>query len=367
MPKLYGKCDRGHKLIARNGFPSKKRKIFYGYIVVAIALIITAAIYGTVFTFGVFIEPILADFGWGSAVLSGSLSVAIFISGFLGIFAGRLSDRFGPKKIVLACNLFFGLGYLLMSQVNSIWQLYLFFGVFVGIGMSAGIAPLQSTVVKWFIEKRGLMVAISLMGMTGGNMIMPPIANWLILLHGWRIAFIILGTVSFAIVFVVSLFLKSSPAQIGQVPYGAEDMDGNESTPRHITGLSFRESLYTTQLWLLCAFFFCISFAHLIIMTHIVPHAINQGISPTISASILVVIGVAATAARIPVGFLADRIGIRKTAIIIIALWMSSYVWISLTGDSVWSLFTFAVIVGLASSSLDILLALFVSDIFGMI
>jgi len=252
---------------------TRKPKIFYGYVVVAASLLIMAAVYGVEFSFGVFIEPMLAEFGWGSAVVSGAFSVALLLGGLLSIPAGRFSDRFGPKKVVMFCNLFFGLGLVLMSQVNAVWQLYLFYGVLVGIGISAGIAPLESTVVKWFVKRRGLMVAIFLMGMTGGQAIVPPIADWLIQLSGWRTTFIILGGVGFSVILLAALLLKRSPVQIGELPYGIDDVE-NYGSEYPLPGLALREAFHTVRFWLLCVYFFCVAFAMMTIMTHIVPHAI---------------------------------------------------------------------------------------------
>jgi MFS family permease len=325
------------------------------------------AMFGTVFTFGVFLTPMLTEFGWGRAALSGAWSMALLFSGFLGILAGRLSDRFGPRGVVLVCSLFFGLGFVLMSQVHAIWQLYLFHGVVIAIGTSAGIAPLQSTVVRWFVKRRGLMVAIFLMGLTLGNMIMPPIANWLILLHGWRTAYIVLGAANFSVIFLAALLLKRDPAQIGQLPYGADEVEEHGIEPQHTNGLSLREAFHTVQFWLVCVFFFCIAFAMMTIMAHVVPHAIDVGIPSPTAAIILAVIGGVSTAAMIPEGFMADRIGVRWTTVILTGLLAVSMVWLSVIRQGMWSLFLFAVIFGLAFSSVDILLTLLSSSLFGAI
>jgi MFS family permease len=346
---------------------NKKSKIYYGYVIVASTFVIMVAMIGTVFTFGVFFTPMLTEFGWGRAVLSGAFSMSFLLSGFLGILAGRLSDRFGPRSVVLVCSLFFGLGFVLMSQVHAIWQLYLFRGVIIAIGLSAPVAPLQSTVVRWFVKRRGLMVAIFLMGPGVGSMIMPPIANWLILLHGWRTAYIVLGAASFLVIFLAALFLKRDPAQMDQLPYGADEVEEHGVEPQYVNGLSLQEAFHTVQFWLLCAFFFCIAFVMMTIVTHIVPHAIDVGISSTTAAIILAIVGGVSTVAMIPEGSMADRIGVKRTAIFLTALLAVSMLWLLVTGQGMWSLFLFAVVFGLAFSSLDILLTLLSSSLFGLI
>lgn len=349
-----------------NTTQNKKPKIFYGYIIVAATFFILVAIVGSVLTFGVFITPIMKDLGWKNAVLSGAFSVSILISGFLGIVTGKLSDKYGPKRIILICSLFFAAGFILMSQVNAIWQLYLFYGGFIAIGKSSAIAPLQSTIVRWFIKKRGLIVAFFLMGFTAGNMIMPLVANRLIISYGWRTAYIILGVSGFVITSLAALFLKGSPSQIGELPYGAEEVGESDAESLSVNGINLKEAFHNVQFWLICTFFFCLAFAMLTIMTHIVPHAINEGISATTAATIMAIIGVISTAAMIPEGFMADRIGTTKTAVIFTTLLAISMLWISLSGRTVWSLLLFAVFFGVALSSMDILLTLLSSSLYGL-
>ncbi len=345
----------------------RKPKIFYGYIIIAAAFLITAVMFGMTFTFGVFLKPISAELGWGNAVISGAFSMTLLISGFFGIPAGRLSDKFGPRKVAVVCSLFFGSGYLLMSQINTMWQLYLFQGLIIGIGLSACIAPLQSTVVKWFAKRRGLVVGIFLMGGTTGNMIMPPIADQLILIHGWRTAYIMLGAATFLVAFLAALLLKRDPAQIGQLPYGADEVEKHGPQLQQMTGSSLGEAFHTVQFWLLCAFFFFFCYVMVAIMAHIVPHAINLGISSTTSAVVLAVIGGTATGARIPVGIMIDKLGNKRTTITVTALLAISMLWLLVAGKETWSLFLFAVIFGLAFSSVDILLTILVSSSFGLI
>lgn len=326
---------------------------------------------GTVLSFGVFITPISNELGWSRAVISGAMSTATLLSGFLGIGAGRLSDKFGPKIIVLICNLFFGLGIFLMSRVYEIWQLYLFYGIISAIGFSSAISPMQSTVIRWFIKKRGLMVSIFLMGLTSGSLFMPPIADWLITLYGWRDAYVIIALADFSVIALAALLLKRDPAQMGLQPYGSGDIgrntSNNHSTNHSTEGLTLKEAIRTSQFWLLCCFFFCIAFAMLTIMTHIVPHAISEGVSSSLAAIVLSAIGGVATAALIPVGTMVDRIGVKNVALVLTSLLAMSLLFVSLVGNAVWSLFVFAVVFGIAFSSLDILLSMLSSSLFGLI
>jgi len=112
---------------------SKKPGFYYGYIVIAVSFVASGVIWGTYRTYGLFFKPLSSELNWTSAETSGAFSLAFFLFGVGSIVAGRLSDKLGPKVVFIACGLLMGLGYFLMAQVNSIGQLYLFYGVILGI------------------------------------------------------------------------------------------------------------------------------------------------------------------------------------------------------------------------------------------
>ena len=99
----------------------KKPKFFYGYVIVFASFIVMVMVFGLNYSFGIFLKPLIADFGWTKALISGAYSLSTFVSGIIGIFAGNLSDRFGPKLVGIICGVFMGLGFLLMSQISSTW------------------------------------------------------------------------------------------------------------------------------------------------------------------------------------------------------------------------------------------------------
>ena len=133
----------------------KDHKFFYGYVIAAACFGIQALGIGTHVAFGVFFKPLIAEFGWARAILSGAPAAALFLSSLLGIFVGRLNDRFGPRIIMAVTGCFFGLGFLLMSRLETVWQLYLFYGVVAGIGLSSVDVISLSTTARWFKKRRG--------------------------------------------------------------------------------------------------------------------------------------------------------------------------------------------------------------------
>ena len=122
---------------------SAKPGFFYGYIVVAAAFIVMMMTGGTFYSFGVFFKPLVAEFGWTRAMTSGAYSLCILLAGLLGIGTGRLTDKFGPRAIATGCGFLLGLGFLGMSQINTLWQLYLFYGVILGIAPKLQISNIR--------------------------------------------------------------------------------------------------------------------------------------------------------------------------------------------------------------------------------
>jgi len=342
----------------------RRPKFFYGYIVALAAFLILLVNDGAFYSFGVFFKPLLAEFGWTRAAVSGAFSLCLFLIGLLSIGMGKLNDRFGPRLLVTGCGLFLGLGYLLMSQINTIWQLYLFYGVLIAIGESACLVPLLSTVARWFTKRRGLATGIASSGIGVGIMIMPTIANQLIFIHGWRTSYIIIGIIALVLSILGAQFLRRDPGQIGLVPYGENEVK-QESLNSEAGGFSLQEAIRTRQLWLLCALSFSYYFCTATIMVHIVIHATGLGIPALSAANILAVIGGASIAGRVIMGGAGDRIGNKLALIICFILISIALIWL-LAAKEVWMFYLFATILGLGYGGIVALKPPVAAELFGL-
>ena len=116
----------------------------------------------------------------------------MFLYGVLGIVVGVLNDKFGPRMVLTFCGLLLGLGYILMSQVNTLWQLYLFLGVIIGVAMSGVWVPQLSTIARWFVKRRTLMTGIVTSGVGIGNLVGPPVIVRLIVSHNWSPSYVMI-------------------------------------------------------------------------------------------------------------------------------------------------------------------------------
>lgn len=286
-------------------------RFFYGYTMVAIGFCMMAALWGAFGAFGVFFKPMLEDLGWTRAMTASAYSFSWVIQGMTAIAMGRLNDKLGPRITMTLGGVLLGMGYWLMSQTNTLWQFFLFYGVIVGVGMGAAFVPITSTIARWFLARRSLMMGITMAGGGMGTLLTPPIANQLVASLGWRISYLILGIAVMIVILVAAQFLKRDPSKMGLKPYGI-DKSGEQEMTVEVRSLSLREAVVTSQFWLFTGLSFCLGFSAYTIIVHIVPHMIDLGVSDAIAASLLSTVGIGAIAGRLMLGTLADRIGNRN-------------------------------------------------------
>jgi MFS family permease len=339
-------------------------RFFYGYIVVVVAFFIMVVSWALYYSFGVFFKPLLNEFGWTHAMTSGAFSLSMTIYGVLGIVVGVLNDRFGPRVVLTLCGFLLGLGYLLMSQVNALWQMYLFYGVIVGTGMSGVWVPQLSTVARWFVGRRTLMSGMVLAGVSIGQLIGPPVTTRLIALYNWRLSYIMLGGAIFLLVVLFAQFLRRDPAQMGQLPYGADEGKQPELTC-NTQPFSLKEAAYTTQFWVAFSIYFCFGFGVFAIAVHIVPHAIELGISATSAATILSCRGGMSLVGNYVLGGVADRIGNRQIFIVGFIMTLAALFWL-VPARELWMLYLFAVIFGFAGGGMAASESPLVAGLFGL-
>jgi predicted MFS family arabinose efflux permease len=217
--------------------------------------------------------------------------------------------------------------------------------VIIGAGMGGSWVPIVSTVARWFVKRRSMMTGIVMTGVSIGILITPPVASRLISAYDWRISFIIVGSIVFAVVVLLAQLLKRDPTQVGQRPYGENEGEKQELSETH--SLSLREAVHTKQFWLTSGIFFGLAFCVYTILTHIVLHAMDLGISYITAANILATIGGLSIVGRVVLGNAADRIGNRQVFIIGFILMSASLLWL-VPAKELWGLYLFAAVFGFA-------------------
>lgn len=339
-------------------------KFFYGYLVVAASLLIMSVMWVVYYAFGVFFKPVLTEFGWTRTMTAGAFSLASMINGLLAIVMGGLTDRFGPRIVITVCGLLLGIGFFLMSKISTVWHIYLFYGIFVGAGMGGSFIPLLSTVARWFLKRRNIMTGITASGTGIGALVGPPVAARLISFYGWRTSYALIGSIVLAIVVLSAQLIKRDPTQVGQVAYGADQVEQRRSS-LGADGFSLREAVHTVQFWVLFATGFCYGFCVFTIMVHIVPHAIELGISAIRAANLLATIGGLSIVGKVLLGRVGDIIGSKQTLMLGFILMSVALMWL-VPIERAWMLFAMAGIFGFAFGGCAVSHSPLVAELFGL-
>jgi len=342
----------------------KQHGFFYGYIIVVACLLVQGIGVGSHVAYGVFFKPLVSEFGWSRATVSGASSMAFLLMGFLGILVGNLNDRFGPRMIMTISALFFGCGYLLLGQIDEVWKLYLAYGLVGGIGLSAvDVIPLTTT-ARWFLSRRGIMTGFVKVGTGAGQMMMPFLAGLCITNLGWRTASVIIGIIAVVFLMGAAQMLRRDPGQMGQFPDGHVKTSVAEAF-RPDGGLTLQQAIRNRQFWMLCIITLLAVSCMMTILVHIVAHATDIGIDTLKAAGILSTIGGVSMTGRICVGIAIDRIGTKRCLIICLALLIASFLWLNIARE-MWTLYLFAAIYGIAHGGIFTVMSPIVAELFGI-
>jgi MFS family permease len=251
-----------------------------------------------------------------------------------------------------------------MSRLGAVWQLYLFYGIIIGIGMSSVDVITLSTTARWFVRKRGIMTGIVKVGTGAGQLTIPLVASMLITSYGWRTSYIIIGAAGLLILVSIAQLLRRDPSQMGLSPDYERETSGDKPGLAS-GGLSFREALRTRQFWTICAVSLTIIFCLMIIMVHIVPYARDIRVSAVRAAGVLSTIGGVSMAGRFIAGMAIDRIGSKRVMIVCFFLLIAGLLWLQMAKE-LWMLYLFAVVYGIAHGGFFTAISPIVAEFFGI-
>jgi len=350
-----------------------KDKLFYGWVVVATFFIVGTTLWGIRFSFGVFFKSIEGEFDLTRAATSTIFSVYMVFGGVFTILGGWALDRYGPRLIILLMGLFTGLSLVLLSQTNSLWQLFITYSLLLAVGTSALYVVIMSTVSRWFDKKRGLALGIAGSGAGLGMVVMAPFATFLISNLDWRMAYMVLGLIAWLIVLPLSRLLKRDPYEIGALPDGVKPdaVDKRLGKPKieensfQPTDLSLLQAVKTRSFWLFIFAWLLFASSLFLVLTHLVPHVTDIGFSAVEAAAVLSLMGGTTTAGRVLLGTVSDRIGRKVTAIICTLTQAGALVWL-IWAQELWMLYLFAIVYGFAYGGIGPCLAALVGDTFGL-
>ncbi len=293
--------------------PPIATRIYYGWIVVGITVLSSLLIFGIRSAPGVLIKPLERDLGWSRSEISFAISVGLLCTAAAAPLGGALMDRFGPRRVLLACLVLIGGSVGGAAAMQHLWQMVLLWGVLTGIG--TGMAAILGATVanRWFVARRGLVQGVLGAGTSAGQLVFIPILSWMVVSLGWREASAIAAAMLAALIAPVLLLMRDLPADVGLRPYGLEPGAVVPSTrPESLLG-TLRRAIRVPEFWLLAgSFFVCGATSVGIVGTHFIPHAVDHGYAEVTAAGVLALMGAMNFAGTLVSGFLTDRVDPRK-------------------------------------------------------
>ncbi|MBW2102635.1 MAG: MFS transporter [Deltaproteobacteria bacterium] len=300
-----------------------RTRIFYGWWIVLSTSIICLLGFGTwLYSFGVFLKPMCAEFGWTRAMTAGAYSLRSIEGGVASPVVGWAVDRYGARVVIIIGAVISGLGFALMFFVESLLGFYVVYGVVLSIGMSAMLyIPAWTVIAKWFSRRLSLALGVLAVGAGLGGLVCAPAVAWLIIHYGWRAAFVVLGVTVWVVVIPLALVVRDRPEDKGLSPYGLPAAPSPEAQPsgsaphekqaperQGAVDFTLRQALSTSAFWLLAAAFFCQGVAHSVVTVHTVPALTDAGISMEKAAFCMGFLTLVSIVGRLGFGYLGDYV-----------------------------------------------------------
>jgi MFS family permease len=303
-------------------------KLHYGWVIVAAGALTTWMAMGALMSLPVFLAPISADTGWSRGGIGLAMTFNFLLMGIGSLVWGGLSDRYGPRGILVTGVVLLGIGLALASRSTTLLEFQLIYGGLIGIAAGSLMVPLMSTVTLWFDEHRALAVSLVSSGIGVAPMTVSPFATSLIANHGWRPAELILA-VAVVVLLVPAALCVRRPAHM-PAAVAAGGMGGNELK------LAAGRALRSRPFVVLALTYFACCATHAGPIFHTISYAIGCGLSAMTAVTIYSVEGFAGLVGRLVFGILGDKVGVKRmivAGLLVQAVAAGSYVLATGLGD----------------------------------
>ena len=332
-------------VLARHG-------IHYGWVMAAITFLTTLSTAAALGMPGILIVPLRHEFGWDTAAVSGPLALRLVLFGVTAPFAAALIGRYGIRAVVTTAVTLIVAGVAIASRMTALWQLWLAWGVLVGVatGMTAMVLA-ASVVSRWFDIRRGLVLGLLTAANATGQLIFLPVAAWIADHVGWREALLPATLACVVCLVLVVLFGADHPGSLGLPAYGAREVRPPPPPREGAVRASFAalsEASARPLFWVLFATFFVCGFStNGLVQTHFVPLCHDFGMTDVAAASVLAMMGAFDFVGTIASGWLSDRVDNRVLLFWYYGLRGLSLLMLPFLNFSVVGLSAFAVFYGL--------------------
>ena len=277
----------------------------YRWVIVAAGGLLGCVAIGAMFSLPVFLRPILKDTGWSMTGVSTAMTIGFLALALTSMVWGSLSDRYGPRMVVLAGSAMLAGSVALASQAQSLLAFQLIFGLAVGASIAAIFAPMMACVTGWFDTHRSLAVSLVSAGMGMAPMTMSPLAAWLVTHYHWRTSMLFIAALAAVLMIPAALLVRRPPALEG----------GEAAAEEQGADMTVGEALRSPQfIILMLTNFFCCA-THSGPIVHTVSYAVSCGIPLIAAVSIYSLEGLTGLGGRLVFGIMGDRLGAKRVLV----------------------------------------------------
>ena len=321
----------------------------YAWVIVSIIAVMQMVGSSVRMAFGVFIDPLSTEFGWSQGAITMAYALSSVVTAVASPMAGSLGDRIGARKaMMIGCTLFI-VGVMLTGVINQVWQLYVTFGLMLGVAQAIFLVPLIPSAMTWFRRHLGLGMGILMAAWGLGPALATPLLGYMIEAFGWKDTFWITAVVSAFIMAGLIAVYKNKPSDHGVDPYGFVPGDpdiGSKRPPaervKQFTGYMRRTAAY----WNLSSIHFLGCVGHAIILIYIIPIAVNEGISLVVAASLVTAMSAVSIITRLATPVMCDKYGPKMVMTVAYLIQGLTVIMLFWTHD-VWLFFAFAAAFGI--------------------
>ena len=330
---------------------SLREQYHYAWLVVGMGTILRVTANFVSQAFAVILVVLQQDFAWGVTAIILAQVLRSVANALLSPVAGWVGDRYGARRSLLVAATLYVAGMLLLSTMDQLWQLYLYYSGLLGLAQALFAVNIPTTVAAWFKRKLGVAVGIqqSIGGM--GASVTAPALALLVSQTGWQVAFWIIPAVGGVILFSLLAFFHSEPADRGLRPYGAgadepAPVAQDRATAKLRSKVFLQHARRTRAFWNLPFIHFLGCVGHSIVIWHIVFFATTKGVSLAAAAWIVTLYTVTSVSSRLFIPILADRWG-AKAAMVVPYFLQGVTVLLLFWAESPWQFYVFAALFGI--------------------
>lgn len=350
----------------------QKTKIFYGWWVVAACFVLCFLVAGAGFySFSIFIKPLENEFGWDRAAISLTMSIHFIIGGLMGPFVGKLTQAYGPQKVMTLAAIGSGACFLLVSLTQSLWYFYVVYALLALMLCGIGVVPVSSLLANWFNKRRGTATGTALVGIAAGGLLLAPLLGSITTSFGWKASYIFLGLLVWVVALpVIRFVIKGNPAELGMAPDGdnreiSVAKAENRVSENDLAGWPSSAALRSRTFWCLAASFLLAPMAQLGVLQHQVPLIIDAGVSQATATTALGLTAGVGGLGKLSFGRFSEIMPFRYVVTLCFGL-QALAVFVLVHINSMTLLWLYVVIFGFSMGGVVVLLPLAVGHYFGL-